>query len=273
MTDDRNDDRFWAKVDKTDSCWVWKASTSVHGVAQFRVGRKMVAAHRHAWELINGAPPSGLLRHACGNLGCVRPDHMLAQQRRRGPTSLARPPAVRFRAQVQVGRGCWLWRGSTDWTGFGQFRDYDLDTQRPARNLRAHRYAWELENGPIPPGVEVAQLCGNRLCVRPDHLTLLDAARQLTEPTPRQLEVLRRLAQLGTGYGSLRTVATELGLKHQTVNSLVYELRKRLGVSTTEEAVTWLKNSEPALVTNSSDDARYHGASKASPARRRTAAG
>lgn len=29
-------DRFWAKVDKTDSCWLWTASVKPKGYGQFR---------------------------------------------------------------------------------------------------------------------------------------------------------------------------------------------------------------------------------------------
>jgi len=34
----------------------------------------------------------------------------------------------------------------------------------------AHRVAYELEIGPIPEGLTLDHLCGNKACVRPDHL-------------------------------------------------------------------------------------------------------
>lgn len=34
----------------------------------------------------------------------------------------------------------------------------------------AHRYAYELVNGPIPDGIDVCHRCDNRGCVRFDHL-------------------------------------------------------------------------------------------------------
>ena len=38
--------------------------------------------------------------------------------------------------------------------------------------VAAHRYAWELERGPIPPGIFVLHACDNPPCVRATHLFL-----------------------------------------------------------------------------------------------------
>jgi hypothetical protein len=36
--------------------------------------------------------------------------------------------------------------------------------------VRAHRWAWEIINGPIPEGLVIDHMCGNRACVAIDHL-------------------------------------------------------------------------------------------------------
>jgi hypothetical protein len=70
--------RFWAKVDRRgpDECWTWLGSLS-RGYGQINVGRRMMKAHRVAWELANGPIPEGLtIDHLCYNPPCVNPSHM-----------------------------------------------------------------------------------------------------------------------------------------------------------------------------------------------------
>jgi DNA-binding CsgD family transcriptional regulator len=210
------DTRFWEKVDKAGDCWVWTASVTHEGVGQYRVGRRMVQAHRWAWE------------------------HMAEMPRWKGPRTLARPPATRFATMVEVTATCWLWRGSTTSDGYGQFRDYDLARERRGKMLRAHRFAWTLEKGPIPRGSDIVAMCGTQTCVRVEHLAIIGREDRRTELTPRQLQILQRLVQLGPRYGSLKAIADEFGVAHQTVNNAMYNMRRRLGVETTRDAVDWL---------------------------------
>jgi hypothetical protein len=60
--------------------------------------------------------------------------------------------------------GCWLWVGGhRDREGYGIVK---LD----GLNQRAHRVAWKLAHGLIPPGLCVLHRCDNPPCIRPDHL-------------------------------------------------------------------------------------------------------
>lgn len=63
------------------------------------------------------------------------------------------------------GDACWEWLGKIHDHGYGLFTVKQ-------RHLRAHRVAWEMEHGPIPPGHIVRHRCDNRSCVRVDHLLL-----------------------------------------------------------------------------------------------------
>jgi hypothetical protein len=69
--------RFWDKVEKTTTCWLWRSALSNQGYGQFHLNGRTVSAHVVAWEAEHGPVPEGLeLDHSCRNHGCVRPDHM-----------------------------------------------------------------------------------------------------------------------------------------------------------------------------------------------------
>lgn len=83
-------DRFWSKVERTESCWLWTAAVDPMGYGRFYVspGRTGLA-HRVAYELVVGPIPSGLvLDHLCRTPACVNPAHLepvtLAENLRRG---------------------------------------------------------------------------------------------------------------------------------------------------------------------------------------------
>ena len=73
-------DRFWAKVSKTDGCWLWRASVDRWGYGQIGSSgkpRTMLKAHRVSWEFAYGAIPDGLsVLHRCDTPACVRPEHL-----------------------------------------------------------------------------------------------------------------------------------------------------------------------------------------------------
>lgn len=68
-------ERFWEKVEKTDSCWVWTGSKDRYG--WFRVGSKMTKAHRFSYIIHKGEIPLGMcVLHKCDNPPCVNPTHL-----------------------------------------------------------------------------------------------------------------------------------------------------------------------------------------------------
>ena len=73
-------ERFWAKVHKTDTCWMWTGYRLPGGYGQFKLAnRRTTLAHRWAYIALVGPIPDGYeLDHLCVNPACVRPDHLEA---------------------------------------------------------------------------------------------------------------------------------------------------------------------------------------------------
>lgn len=72
--------RFWAKVNKSDGCWIWTGAKSSKGygfIGSGGSGGRMLLAHRVSYEFANGEIPDGMMiLHSCDNPSCVNPDHL-----------------------------------------------------------------------------------------------------------------------------------------------------------------------------------------------------
>ena len=71
------EERFWAKVDRTEGCWLWTGPQAGGGYGQFSIDGKFRPAHRVAYEWIVGPIQPGLvLDHLCVVRLCVNPAHL-----------------------------------------------------------------------------------------------------------------------------------------------------------------------------------------------------
>jgi hypothetical protein len=76
-------------------------------------------------------------------------------------------PLAGSRAAFQVVGECWMWSGGVD-GGRSPKRSVG------GRYVSVVRAVWEEVHGALDEGAVVVRSCGNRLCVRPEHLALRD---------------------------------------------------------------------------------------------------
>lgn len=76
-------DRFWAKINKTATCWLWVGAADEKGYGTFYFTGKIVKSHRVSWELHHGAIPEGkCILHTCDTPACINPDHLFVGTKR-----------------------------------------------------------------------------------------------------------------------------------------------------------------------------------------------
>lgn len=67
--------------------------------------------------------------------------------------------------------GCHIWKGVLCGPSKNKAFRYGRITVN-GKKILAHRYAWELKNGPIPAGLHALHKCDNPKCCNPDHIFL-----------------------------------------------------------------------------------------------------
>lgn len=106
------EERFWSKVRKTRTCWIWVGAKS-RSYGHFWLKGRVRKAHVVAWEWENGPVPNGMeLDHVsprCKNTLCVRPSHLEPvthlENVRRGDASLGTGMAAINRDKTHCPQG------------------------------------------------------------------------------------------------------------------------------------------------------------------------
>lgn len=98
--------------------------------------------------------------------------------------------------------GCWDWTGTTINGEYGAYA-FRLSSTRKTVVWLAHRLAWTLLNGPLEDHVVLDHQCGNKKCVRPQHLKAAtnteNAGREYRRPAQCQTEGCANPSDRGRG--------------------------------------------------------------------------
>lgn len=144
--------------------------------------------------------------------------------------------AERFARHVQPGApdDCWLWTGSLNTNGYGSIYNGRRRGQGK-RGVAAHRVAWELAHGTIPPAMGVLHRCDNPPCVNPSHLFLgrqRENVRDMMEKgrdgfsgerNPHARLTDAQIQEIRTSTEPGRAIAKRLGVSCPTIS----EVRRR----------------------------------------------
>lgn len=193
-------------LEQAGPCWLSTMAPSGNGRVQITVrirknvyGRQ-VPMYRVAWEIIKGRPfPAGLVpAHLCRRPLCWNPGHLepvtSSVNARRGvgrdgrcarghelPPHIPGVKTVCRTCHPSFLRGAWDPGNESvtvtdDGCRLSTRKPYNALGHIPVRlhhrSVLIHRRAFAFYFGPIPPGMDVGQRCGNRACIARDHLYL-----------------------------------------------------------------------------------------------------
>lgn len=103
---------FAARTEPRGDCLVWVGWLTSQGYGKFKTGGKHVAAHRYAWERVNGPIPEGMqIDHICHNPACVKAEHLRPATQPENVRNLSGPTANNKHSGVRnVGKMGERWR-------------------------------------------------------------------------------------------------------------------------------------------------------------------
>lgn len=123
---------------------------------------------------------------------------------------------------------CWIWKTSTS-RGYGVFWAGDKCKTGSPKNVRAHRFSYELHNGPISEGAYILHSCHNKLCVNPNHLREGNQKDNMRD----MWEAGRAKDTSGEGNGRSKLnsdLVKELRTRYKNEGFLLKDLAKEYGI-------------------------------------------
>ena len=142
--DEKVQERFWAKVAKSDGCWDWTACT-LNGYGRFGVRGRVMLAHRVSWLIagkrLKPASSGYEIDHRCLNKSCVNVAHLREVTKKQNAENVA---GARSHSKSGVRGVYWIkshskWRVVVHHGGKNYYGGHYPDLEDAARAARAKR--------------------------------------------------------------------------------------------------------------------------------------
>jgi hypothetical protein len=111
------------------------------------------------------------------------------------------PNDIRFWSHTMYAGDCIVWTAAFVHDGYGLFKVN-------GKMVRAHRFAYELANGPIGQGLVLNHICRNRACVNAAHLEAVLATQNTLHHeslAPSNLNRMKTICPSGHAYDDKNT--------------------------------------------------------------------
>ncbi|MCW8960158.1 MAG: HNH endonuclease [Ignavibacteriaceae bacterium] len=122
--------------------------------------------------------------------------------------------------EIKAPDECWEWKGSINKkTGYGK-------KQLAGKTLLAHRWIWEMLQGPIPKDMVINHKCSNRSCVNPTHLEVVTFSENCRHGkcgklSRVQAKTIKRLKPYRSGKLAIK-LAQRYNISRQTPHDIWY---------------------------------------------------
>ena len=136
------------------------------------------------------------------------------------PDGIMTTDEARFWKKVKKTATCWVW--PSRW--YGRFRLLD------GRIVGAHRFSWELHNGPIPIGKDIAHRCDNKPCVNPSHIFVCSRSENLIDLWAKKIRTTCNWTKLEISevlairklliHKSAREIASSFGVTPKAIRNI-----------------------------------------------------
>ncbi len=129
--------------------------------------------------------------------------------------------AERFWSKVDAAGDCWLWTARCDRQGYGTFK-------WNGQWHFAHRIAYEMLVGPIPPNMTLDHLCRTHNCINPDHLQVTTLRENILRGYGLSAQRARRThCPQGHPYDAGNTYTWRCMRQCRTCNRLRQQIRRQ----------------------------------------------